>query len=158
MLVVAVALAIAVGLAGTVLPVLPGLLLVAGATLVYGAVEGFGTVGTAAAIVIVALGAAGTVAGVVIPQRAAGAGGAPRSSVLVGVAGAIIGFVAVPVVGLPLGGLAGIYLAERARTGEHPVAWRTTRATLRGFGVAALVQLGAGLLMAATWLVWVVVG
>lgn len=152
------ALAIAVGLAGTVVPVLPGLVLVAGATLVYGLVEGFGAVGTVAFVLIVAVGIAGTVAGFVIPQRSASAGGARRTSILLGAAGAVAGFFLVPIVGVPLGGVLGIYVAERARTGEHDAAWRTTYATVRGFGVATLVQLGAGLVMAAIWVVWVLAG
>lgn len=156
MLVAAVALAMAVGIAGTVVPVLPGLVLVAGAALVYGAVDGFGTVGIVASALIVAVGVAGTVAGVVVPQRAASASGAPRSSIFVGAVGAAIGFFVVPIVGLPLGGVVGIYLGERARTGDAGTAWRTTRATVRGFGIAALLQLAAGLLMAAIWVAWVV--
>lgn len=149
--------AIAVGVAGTVVPLVPGLGLVAAAALAYGVVEGFGAIGTVAFAVIVAVGVAGTVAGVVLPHRAAGRAGAPRSSLLLGAVGAVVGFFAVPVVGLPLGGVAGIWVGERLRTGDPAAAWRATRATLRGFGVAAVVQLGAALAMAAVWVVWVVV-
>ena len=155
MLVVAVAVAMAVGIAGTILPVVPGLVLVALAALAYGVVEGFGTIGAVAFVLIVVVGVAGTAAGVVVPQRAASAGGAPRSSILIGAVGAALGFFLVPIVGLPLGGVIGIYLGERARSGDAEVAWRTTRATIRGFGVAALLQLAAGLLMAAIWVAWV---
>lgn len=155
MLVAAVALAIAVGVAGTVVPVVPGLGLVAAAAVAYGVVEGFGAVGTVAVIVIVAIGIAGTVAGFLIPQRAAGAAGAPRSSMLLGAVGAVIGFCAIPVVGLPLGGIVGIYVSERLRTRDPEVARRTTLATVKGFGLATLAQLAAGLLMAAVWVVWV---
>jgi len=156
--VVLVALAMAVGVAGTVVPLVPGLGLVAAAALVYGVVEGFGTVGTVAFVAILALAAAGTAAGIVLPHRAAGGAGASRSSLLVGAAGAVVGFFVVPVVGLPLGGVLGIYLAERGRTGDHDAAWRTTGAALRGFGLAALAQLGAGLLMVAVWVAWVLAG
>ena len=152
-----VAVAIAVGVAGTIVPLVPGLGLVAAAALAYGVIEGFGAVGTVAFVVILALGVAGTAAGVVLPHRAAGRAGAPRSSLLLGAVGAVIGFFAVPVVGLPLGGVAGIYLGERLRTGDGATAWVATRATLKGFGVAALVQLAAGLAMAAVWVVWVLV-
>ena len=72
-----------------------------------------------------------------------------------GAVGAGVGFFLVPVIGLALGGVIGIYLSERARTGDAAAAWRTTMATLRGFGIAALLQLAAGLLMVATWVVWV---
>lgn len=53
-----VAIAMAVGVAGTVVPLVPGLGLVVAAALVYGLVEGFGAVGVAAFVVIVLLGVA----------------------------------------------------------------------------------------------------
>lgn len=155
MVVLLVAIAMAVGVAGTVVPLFPGLGLVVAAALVYGVIEGFGAVGVAAFLVIVLLGAAGTLAGVVVPQRAAGSGGAPRRSILIGAIGAVVGFFVVPILGLALGGALGIYVAERMRTGNSLAAWRTTKATLRGFGLAALAQLGAGLAMAGVWVVWV---
>ena len=153
-----VAVGMAVGIAGTVVPLVPGLGLVAAAALLYGVLEGFGAVGGIAFGLIVAIGAAGTIAGVVVPKRAAGDAGAPRSSLLLGAIGAVIGFFALPVVGLPLGGAVGIFLGEAARSGDRAVAWRTTKATLKGFGLATLVQLGAGLAMAVVWIVWVVAG
>lgn len=155
MVVLLVAIAMAVGVAGTVVPLFPGLGLVVAAALVYGVVEGFGAVGVAAFLVIVLLGVSGTLAGVVVPQRAAGSGGAPRRSILIGAVGAVVGFFVVPILGLALGGALGIYVAERMRTGNSGAAWRTTKATLRGFGLAALAQLGAGLAMAGVWVVWV---
>ena len=157
MLVAAVAIAIAIGVIGTVVPMIPGLGLITAAAVVYGAVEGFGSTGTVAVALIIAVGGAGAAAGFVIPNRAAGAAGAPRSSLVLGGIGAVIGFFAVPVIGMPLGGVVGIYVGERLRTGDGAAAWRTTRATVRGFGLAALAQLAAGLVMAAIWLVWVVV-
>ena len=151
-----VAVAMAVGIAGTVVPLVPGLGLVAAAALAYGIVEGFGGVGVVAFAVIVALFVAGTAAGIVLPKRAAGGAGASRTSLLVGAVGAVIGFFAVPIVGLPLGGAVGVFVGELARSGDRSVAWRSTKATLKGFGVATLVQLGAGLAMAVVWVVWVV--
>ena len=154
MVVALVAVAMAVGIAGTVVPLVPGLGLVAAAALAYGIVEGFGGVGVAFGV-IVALLVAGTAAGIVLPKRAAGGAGASRTSLVVGAVGAVIGFFAVPLVGLPLGGAVGIFVGELARSGDRSVAWRSTKATLKGFGIATLVQLGAGLGMAAVWVVWV---
>jgi uncharacterized protein YqgC (DUF456 family) len=154
---VLVGIAIAVGVAGTVVPVVPGLGLVVGAAFVYGVVGGFGVEGIVAFLVILALGIAGTAAGVVIPQRATAGAGAAQSSLVLGTIGAVIGFFAVPVVGLPLGGVVGIYAGELRRTGDTQQAWRATKAAVKGFGLAAVAQLGAGLLMAATWAAWVIV-
>ena len=157
-MVVLVALVMAVGVAGTVVPLVPGLGLVVAAAAGYGLAEGFGDVGLLAMVVIVVLALAGTAAGVVLPSRAAGHTGASRASLLAGAVGAVIGFFAVPVVGLPLGGAAGIYLAERLRSGDGATAWRSTRATLKGFGLGALAQLAAALAIVLTWVGWVVAG
>ena len=156
--VVIVALVMAVGVVGTVVPLVPGILLVLAAAIGYGVVEGFGTVGVVAMAVIAALAVAGTVAGVVLPGRAAGRTGASRRSLAIGALGAVVGFFVVPVLGMPLGGAAGVYLGERARTGDRTIAWRSTTATLRAFGTAALLQLAAAIAMALTWLVWALTG
>jgi uncharacterized protein len=153
-----VALAMAVGIAGTVLPVLPGLLLVWGAALAYGIVEGFGPVGWTAFAVISLMALLGTVAGFVLPHRAAGGSGASRWSVWFAFAVGVVGFFVVPVVGMLLGTVLGLFAAELYRTRALDAAWRSTLATLKGFGVSTLVQLAAGLTMAIVWVTWVVVG
>lgn len=152
---VLVALAMVAGLVGTVLPLFPGLPVVWGAALVYGLVEGFGARGTVAMVVITALAAAGMVASVVLPHRRVAAGGAPRSSIIAGVAGAIVGFFVIPIVGMPLGAVAGIYLAEYRRTKTPATAWRSTKTMVAGFGLGILVELGAGLAIVAVWAIWV---
>jgi uncharacterized protein YqgC (DUF456 family) len=157
MVIVLVALAMAVGTIGTVVPVLPGLAVVWGAALAYGLAEGFGAVGTVAFVVITALAAAGTLAGWILPKRAAEAAGASRSSIWLGIALAIPGFFAIPVVGLAIGGLAGLYAGEYQRTHDHAIAWQATRRTVVGFGLAVLVQFLAALAMVLTWAVWVFV-
>jgi uncharacterized protein len=152
---VLVALAIAVGIAGTVLPVLPGLVLVWVATLVYGLATGFGAVGWTAFAAISLLGVVGVVVGLVLAHPAAGASGAARTSVWLGFGLGVVGFFVVPVVGLPLGMVLGLYSAELARTKRPEVAWTSTWATIRAFGLSSLVQLAAGLAMAVVWLAWV---
>jgi uncharacterized protein YqgC (DUF456 family) len=157
-LVAAVAVAMVVGLAGTVVPVVPGLLLVWGAGVVYGLVEGFGVVGWVSLGLMSGLAVAGTVAGVVLPKRSGAASGASRSALVAGATLGVVGFFAVPVVGLPLGAVAGVLLAERARTGAWGPAWVATRGVVVGFGLGALAQLAAGTAMIACWAIWVVAG
>jgi len=74
---------------------------------------------------------------------------------VVAVIGAVVGFFVIPVVGLPIGGLAGLYLAELRRTSDTVIAWRTTRATLVAVGLASLVQFLVGVAMALVWAGWV---
>jgi uncharacterized protein YqgC (DUF456 family) len=157
-LVPVLAVVMAVGAIGTVVPLLPGLALIWAAGLVYGLADGFGPAGVVAFVLMSALAVSATIAGWVVPSRRAGGAGAARSSVWRGVAAAVVGFVVVPVVGLPLGGVLGIYVGEQARTRDHRAAWSATRATVAGFGIAALVQLAAALAMIAVWVAWVVAG
>jgi uncharacterized protein YqgC (DUF456 family) len=151
-------LVMAVGAVGTIVPLVPGISLVWGAGFVYGLDRGFGAVGVAAFAGMTALAVAATVAGYVVPKRRATRAGASRATVWLGVAGAVVGFFVVPIVGLPIGGVLGIYAGERLRTGDTIAAWRATRATITGFGIAVLVQFTAALSMIAVWLVWVIIG
>lgn len=151
-------LVMAVGLVGTIVPVMPGLAVVWAAGLVYGLVAGFGTTGTIAFAAMTALALLGTVATVVLPHRGGAARGAPTSSLLGGVAGAVVGVVVIPVLGLPIGAVVGVWLAETARLGDAGQAWRITMGVVIGFGLGALVEFCAGVVMIGCWIVWVLLG
>jgi uncharacterized protein YqgC (DUF456 family) len=152
-----VAMAMAVGLVGTVVPIVPGLALVWAAALGYGLAEGFDGPGSLLFTAITVVAVLGTLAGIVLPHRAAGGAGASGTSLFLGAAVAVAGFFLVPVVGLPLGGALGIYLGEHLRTRDAGTAWRATLATLKGFGLAAIAQFAAGLTMVMLWVGWVLV-
>ena len=147
-----VALIMAVGLAGVLVPVLPGLLLVWGAGLVWTVADGGGAVRWTVFGVLTALLAAATVAKYALPARSASVRGAPLTSLLAGAAGAVVGFFVIPVVGAPVGGVAGIYLAELGRLRDGRRAWDATRAALVAIGIGVLVELGVGVLMVLVWL------
>lgn len=153
-----VAIVMLIGLAGTVVPVLPGLALVWVAGLAYGLVAGFGTVGTIVFSAMTLLALAGTAAKFALPHRGGAARGAPASSLLAGFVGAIVGLVVIPVLGLPVGAVAGVWLAETARLGDARAAWHVTVGVVIGFGLGALAEFALGLAMIGCWVVWVVVG
>lgn len=155
--VVVAGLVMAVGLAGTVVPFVPGLPLIWAAALGYGLAEGFGAPGWVAMAAISALMGAGILAKIVFPKRRADATGAPRSTILVGGIGGVIGFFVVPFVGLPLGALVGVLLAEQRRTSDWQSAWASTKQVAIGFGLGTLAEMSAGALMIACWVVWVLV-
>lgn len=72
-------------------------------------------------------------------------------------AGAVLGFVLVPVVGAVPGFVGGIYLCERERLGSHGEALASVRAVMRAVGTSVLVELFACLLVVGAWagmLVW----
>lgn len=153
-LVLAVAVVVVlVGLAGVVIPVLPGLVLVWLATAGTVLLQGADATGWSIAAVLTLLLVAGTAATWWLPARTGLRGGAaPRSFLLAGV-GAVVGFVVVPVVGFLLGALAGLAVGEWSRQGSWDAALATTRQVLRAYGIGVLVELGAGLTMVAVWVV-----
>ena len=97
-----VALAILVGLAGTIVPILPGALLVAGAIIVWAVLTG-GTTAWAIAIGAIAIIAVGQLLKYLIPGKQMKASGVPNWVLVVGGVGAVIGFFVIPVVGLVIG-------------------------------------------------------
>ncbi|MEV7525336.1 DUF456 domain-containing protein [Streptomyces sp. NPDC091371] len=84
------------------------------------------------------------------PRRLRGAGVTRRMAVFAG-AGALLGFVLVPVLGSVPGFVGGIYLCERLRLGTHGEAWASVRAVMRAVGTSVLVELFACLLVVGAW-------
>ena len=150
--------AIAIGVVGTLFPVLPGLWLVWAACLSYGLVEGFSTVGAASMTLITLLALAGTALAFVVPQRSAAGQGI--SVLWQGFAAvlAVIGFFVIPVVGAIVGFVLGVSVGAYAQTRDVGKAAGVTITTLRGVAVAAGLQFTTALLMAVVWLVWVIWG
>src|SRR6185503_9532387 len=120
----------AVGLVGVVVPVLPGLLLVWGAGVAWAWLDGGGALRWSFAAILTLLFVAGTTLKYVLPARSATGAGAPRSTLLLAAAGAVVGFFVIPVVGIVVGGAGVVFLAELARLGSAGAAWQSTRAVL----------------------------
>lgn len=140
-----------VGLVGVLVPVLPGLLLIWAAGVVWAWADGGGAGRWALVALLTVLLVVGSVTKYVLPARTATGAGAPRRTVVLGAVGAVVGFFVIPVVGFVVGGVGAVYVAELARLGETAAAWRSTRAVLVGVGVGILVELVTGLLMVAAW-------
>ncbi len=146
---VAAALLVAVGLVGVVVPVLPGLVLVVGGIGLW-AVPRNDAVGWTVLGVAVAVVALGTVAKYALPGARLRDAGVPGLTLLAGGVLGIVGFFVVPVVGLVLGFVLGVYIAERARLGRAR-AWPSTRTALAAVGWGIVIELAAGLLATAVW-------
>ena len=150
-----VALAIAFGIAGIIVPVLPG-----GALLVAAAILGWAIwLGEPTGWVIFGISAAFIAIGIItkyaIPGKRLKDSGMPLSTQIVGAVLAIIGFFVIPVVGIFVGFPLGVYVAERQRVGAEQ-AWPSTKAALRAIGVSILIELAAGAVATAIWLAGVV--
>ena len=146
-------LGILVGLVGILVPLLPGSLLVLASILVWCLGTG-GATGWAVGLSATALLAAGAVVKYVVPGRRLQQAGVPASTQWTGVALGVVGFFVVPVVGLLLGFVLGIYLAERRRVGA--AAGASTRAALKAVGLGLVIELGFALAATGVWAAGVV--
>jgi uncharacterized protein YqgC (DUF456 family) len=147
-----VGLVIVVGLAGVVVQVLPGALLVLGAVLFWAVVEGTG-IAWAVAVVAAAATLGAAVAKYVVAGRHLKSGGVPNSTLLWGGLAGVVGFFVLPVVGLFLGFVLAVYLAELSRLRDRGRAWRATVVALQATGITILVELAGALVAAGAWLV-----
>ncbi|MDN4516469.1 MULTISPECIES: DUF456 domain-containing protein [Mycolicibacterium] len=152
--IVLVALAIAIGLVGIIVPILPGGILVIGAIGVWAFVEN-----TAVAWVAFGVAAALFIASQIIKytwpvkrMRRADV----RTSVLVvgGVAG-VVGFFVIPVIGLLIGFVLGVYAAELGIRRDAARAWASTWHALKGVALSVGVELTGALLATVAWVVGV---
>lgn len=149
------AVVIAVGVAGTLLPVLPGSALVGGAVLVWALVTG-SAVGWIVAALAVGLLVVGIAVKYAVPERGLRRAGVPRRSLVAGALLGVVGFFVVPVLGLVLGFLLGVLAAEWHRLGSPAAAASSTALAARAVGLAALLELTFALLAAAVWATGVV--
>lgn len=150
-----IAVLMAIGLAGVLVPFLPGLPIIWGAALLYGIVTEFGSVGVTAMIAITALAAVGIAASLILPDRAGVAAGASRATRLFAGLLGLVGFFVIPVIGFPLGACTGVLIAQYRETDDWDSAVRSTVAVLKGFGVGLIAELAAGTAMALVWVAWV---
>lgn len=150
-----VAVAIAIGLVGILVPFLPGTLLVWAAIAVWAFVEQ-----TTPAWVV--LGVATAVIGVSLlvkylwPVKRMRAADVSGWTLTAGAVAGVIGFFVIPVVGLLVGFVAGVYLAELATRRDRHRAWASTVHAVKGAALSVGVELAGGLIATAAWVVGVV--
>jgi len=72
-------------------------------------------------------------------------------TLLAGAVLGIIGFFVIPVVGLVIGFVLGVYLAELANHRDQRVAWTSTKHALKGVALSVGVELAGALLATVAW-------
>ncbi|MFF2197269.1 DUF456 domain-containing protein [Streptomyces sp. NPDC058157] len=147
-----VGLVMLLGLVGVLVPGVPGTWLVWAGLLSWTLHErtapAWGLLAGATALLLVVQ----LVKGCLPPRRLRGVG-VTRRMVRYAGAGALAGFVLLPVVGAVPGFVGGIYLYERRRLGSHAEAVASVRAVMRAVGTSVLVELTACLTVVAAWAV-----
>lgn len=147
--IVLVALAIAVGVVGIVVPLLPGTLLAFGAIAVWAVVENNATAWVTFGVVAALLGVA-TWIKYMWPMKRIRAADVRTLSLVVGAILGIIGFFVIPVLGLVIGFVLGVYLAELANRRDQR-AWTSTKHALKGVALSVGVELTGALLATVAW-------
>jgi hypothetical protein len=144
-----------VGLAGVVLPVLPGLALVWLAALGYGLLVGWGTSGPWLFALITLLGLGGLAAELWMTAAGAKVGKASLWALAAGVGLALIGVVFFNLIGAAIGLVAGVLLYEYLRARDWRQAANAAAGTAAGCGLSFGMKLALGLGMIGAWVAWV---
>lgn len=145
-----------VGLIGTVLPVIPGTILIFAGALLYALVEGFQAVGWPTVIVLGVLTVVATTADLWASSIGAKLGGASGWSILIGLVAGLAGLVVFSLPGAIIGAVLGVLLTEIARVGDWRLALKAGSGWVFGWLLSTVVQLGIGLIMVVVF-VWQVV-
>jgi hypothetical protein len=149
----ACAAAIVIGIIGTVIPFLPGLLLSWSGVLIWALFSGRGPGVWVTFGIVTALALLGSAMKYLIPGRRMQRAGVPNRSLVSGGLFGIIGFFAIPVVGLVIGFVLGIFLAELIRQDSAGLAWPSTWHAVKAVGLSMVIEILSGLLILAVW-VW----
>ena len=146
-----VAVMILIGILGTVVPVLPGPALALAGVALWAVIEPSTTAWTVLGVCVVLV-VAGFVLSYLLPGRRLERAGVPRSSLLLAAAAGIVGFFVIPLLGLPIGFVAGLYVAEARRIGSERARTSTVHA-LKAVALNIAIDLATVLIVAATWFV-----
>jgi uncharacterized protein YqgC (DUF456 family) len=141
---------VAVGIVGILLPVLPGLALVVVGVGVWAVPRGDAVAWTVLGVVV-AIVVVGSVVKYLLPGQRLRDSGVPGRTIAAGAALGAVGFFVIPVLGLFIGFVLGVYLAELARLGRRESAWPSTKQALTAVGWSVVIELATGMLAAAVW-------
>ena len=140
---------IAVGIVGLIVPVLPGLALSLLGVLLWAWSTGGAAWWFFAAACVVAV--IGWIVQYTVPGKRMAAAGVPGRVLLLGAVCGIVGFFVIPVVGLFIGFVLGVLLAELGRTRTIADAWTSTKHALRAVVTSVAIELTAAVVVALIW-------
>jgi len=153
--IVLVAVAIAIGLVGILVPFLPGTLLVYAAIAVW-AFMVRGTIAWVVLGVVTAVLGGRQLVKYLWPVRRMRAADVSGWTLAAGAVAGVIGFFAIPVLGLIVGFVLGVYLAELLQRRDQRRAWASTVHAVKGAALSVGVELAGGLIATAAWVVGLV--
>lgn len=151
---------ILLGVVGTIVPILPGTILIWLTILIYAILENFQAIDWISLSVLTFIALLTGTADLWLTILGSRKGGASALALIYGLIGGLIGFVGfgflIPVLGNLLGGIigyaTGILLGQYQKHGDWNQALRASLGGVFGWGVASIVQLSGGLLMLAIFI------
>jgi|SRR5690625_350184 len=144
---------VVIGLVGAVVQVIPGGGMLVGIAAVVWAVVTGGQVGWTVGIVAAAAVILAEVGKYILAGRYLGRGGVPTRTLVIGAAAGVVGFFVIPLLGLPIGFVLGVYAAESVRQPTQREARQSTWLAMRAVGLAIMVELAGALIATAALLV-----
>ncbi|GAA1314161.1 DUF456 domain-containing protein [Brachybacterium tyrofermentans] len=149
-------LAYIVGLTGIVVPVLPGTITIAIATLIWAIVIGGWPAWIVFAIVLV-LSAIGMTTSYVLTGRKLHAAEVPMWPIYVGLAAGIVGFFVIPLLGLPIGFVLGLCISEAVRQKDLSKGIGSAWIAVKALGVGIMIEFSLAMLSTIVFAIGVVV-
>lgn len=145
-----------VGLLGTVLPVLPGTVLILLGALFYAVLDGFQSIGWPTLLILGLLTIVATTADIWVGGLGARAGGASGWSILAGLLSSLIGLIFFSLPGAVIGAVLGVLISEIVRVQDWRQALKAGGGWAAGWLLSVLVQLVLGLAMVVifVWQIW----
>ncbi len=140
-----------------ILPVLPGLVIIWLAALVYGLVTGFSTVGIIISIIITALMIFGSLVDNILMGASASKTGASWWAITLALIAGMAGSFFWPPFGGLIASLVVLFAIEFIRLRNWRKALESTRSMALGCGWAVVARLGLGLVMISLWGIWVLI-
>ncbi len=146
---------IVLGIIGTVVPLLPGSLLVAIGVVGYALViqENAAWIGAGIALLVLGI---GLIAKWLVPARTMAAA-VDNLPLIVGGIAAVVGFFVIPFVGIPVGFVLGVLGTELVRTRRWDKAWPATQQALKAAGLSMIIELASVVLAGCVWLATILV-
>lgn len=144
------------GLVGTLIPIIPGVLLMWLTVFIYAWADGFTAVSTASFVIITLIALFTGTADIWLTLVGAKKGGASLKSMLIGTLGAIVGSFILPILGTIAGYIAGVLLGEYWQHGDWEIAKKAGLGGLAGWGIATVIQFIGGIFILIIFL-WQVI-
>jgi uncharacterized protein len=144
-----------VGLAGLVIPIFPGLVVIWIGGLAYGIITGFEFPAWLIFSILTIIMITGSLLDNVIMGKQAHKQGASWVSIIMAILFGIVGTFIIPIIGGFLGALLGIFITEWIRRKNWREAINASSGLAVGCGWAIILRFGLGVVMIALWGVWV---